>query len=73
MKNLPLSMMIFVALCTSISGCAKIEPWQRQHLASPEMAFDPQPLNKAFREHIYYSREGANGEESAAGGGCGCN
>lgn len=56
-----------------LTGCAKVEPWQRQYLASPEMSYDSMPLNYAFREHIYFSREAANGEKSAAGGGCGCN
>lgn len=64
---------VYIALGTLLSGCAKVEPWQRQYLASPEMSYDSMPLNYAFREHVYFSREAANGEKSAAGGGCGCN
>lgn len=57
----------------SLSSCAKVEPWQREHLASPQMSYDAMPLDKTLRDHIYFSREGALGDESAAGGGCGCN
>lgn len=66
-------LIITFTLSLLLAGCAKVEPWQRQHLASPEMSYDSMPLDQSFRDHVYFSREGANGERSAAGGGCGCN
>lgn len=65
----------FLMLCGGLilSGCANVKPRERDVLAKPEMAYDPRPLNTAFREHVYFSREGTSGGYSAAGGGCGCN
>lgn len=57
----------------SALGCAKIEPWERGYLALPYMGYDAYPLDRSFREHVYYSREALHAEDSAAGGGCGCN
>lgn len=61
-----------------LSACSgPIEPWvkpyERDRLADPIMALDPNPVSSAFMQHVYESREGARGGEGAAGGGCGCN
>lgn len=55
-----------------LSGCAPVAPWERGHLAKPQMALDPHPAQSGFREHIYGAREAASGGSSASGGGCGC-
>ncbi len=63
-----------VALVTS--GCAMVEtvePWERGELARAEMAFEPDPLQAAYRRHVNFSKEAARGGASLAGGGCGCN
>ena len=62
----------------SLSACSgPIEPWvkpyERDRLADPIMALDPDPVSSSFMQHVYESREGARGGEGAAGGGCGCN
>ncbi len=55
-----------------LSACAQVAPWERGRLAQPEMALDPDPAQRALREHVYMSREAAVGGASSAGGGCGC-
>jgi hypothetical protein len=56
-----------------LAGCAEVKPWERGNLAKPHMSLQPFPVQAAFREHIYGSRESASGgSASAGGGGCGC-
>mgnify|MGYP000494601473 CR=1 FL=1 len=66
-KNIILS--IFVTVLSS--GCS-VAPWERGHLAKPQMALDSHPLQTEFRGHAYGSREAATGSSVGAGGGCGC-
>jgi hypothetical protein len=54
-------------------GCANVKPWQREHLADYTMRPDRDPLRTAQAEHIWFSREEANGGGGVGGGGCGCN
>ena len=67
--------MLVVLLALIASGCAlqKVQPWQREDLARPEMSADPVFLEAAMREHTYVSKEAASGGAALAGGGCGCN
>jgi hypothetical protein len=64
-------------LALALTGCGNIEPWvkpyERQALADPIMAFDPNPVSAAYLDHVYEAREGARGALGSAGGGCGCN
>jgi hypothetical protein len=65
-----------VMCCLSASACAMIEPvqpWQRGDLARAEMAFEPDPLQAAYRRHVEFSKEAASGGATLGGGGCGCN
>ena len=56
-----------------LAGCAPVSPWERGHLAKPQMALQPHPLQAAFQEHAYGAREAASGgAASSGGGGCGC-
>jgi hypothetical protein len=57
------------------SGCAamRVKPWDRDLLAEPEMRFNPQPMENAVDEHIYFSKEASTGGDDLGGGGCGCN
>ncbi len=54
-------------------GCAPLKPWEREVLARPDMAWDPDPLEAAHRSHIFFSKEAALAGGGAGGGGCGCN
>lgn len=69
-------LLLFVAL-SGAAACSSIEPWvkpyERDRLADPIMALDPNPVSSAYMQHVYEAREGARGGEGAAGGGCGCN
>ena len=55
------------------AGCANVKPWERDLLAEPGMRPNRDPLTTATREHLWFSREAANGGRSIGGGGCGCN
>jgi len=59
----------------ALAGCSTlgIKPWQRDILARPEMALDPYPVDTAFDEHVYFSKEATAGGRGFGGGGCGCN
>ncbi len=76
MKNKFLrSLLIFTTffLFLTISGCAGIQPWERDLLADPAMALISDPLEVGIDEHIYFSKEGSSGGRGFSGGGCGCN
>ena len=55
------------------TACAGAKPWERDQLARPEMAWDPDPLEASHESHVYFSKEGSIGAGEAGGGGCGCN
>lgn len=63
-----------LALITAfgLSACATVEPWERGHLAQPQMALEPHPAQRTLREHSYRSREAGGASEAGGGGGCGC-
>ena len=58
-----------------LTGCSNlgVEPWERDVLARDDMAVDNAPLDTAFDEHIYFSKEASSGGSGFSGGGCGCN
>jgi hypothetical protein len=55
------------------TGCANVKPWERDVLARPDMAWDPDPQEAQLRDHIYWSKEASLPGGGAGGGGCGCN
>ncbi len=71
--------MLLTMCCASalLQGCTSIEPWvkpyEREHLADPIMAMDPNPVSSAYMDHVFEVREAARGAMGGAGGGCGCN
>lgn len=66
-----ISLIILVTLL--LSACSTVKPWERSHLAKPNMQGSPIAQKAALDRHIYFSKEGASGGGEAAGGGCGCN
>jgi hypothetical protein len=54
------------------SGCARVQPWQRERLAEPIMIFDRDAIEKGIREHHLDYREGSAGGTGSQSGGCGC-
>ena len=74
------SFFVFLALGAGalFSGCAstnlvRVKPWERATLADYTMRPDRDPLHTEMSEHIYFSRETANGGRGVGGSGCGCN
>ncbi len=75
--DVPVLLALLAALAGA-AGCAHpppppIQPWQREHLAKRAMRFDADPLEDRFRQHMFGSREAADGGYGHPGGGCGCN
>jgi len=67
--------LIGLVALVSLEGCAfeAVKPWQRGELARENAQLVADPLENAADEHIYFSKEAANGGQGVAGGGCGCN
>ena len=62
----------------ALSGCAteqavRVKPWQHQYLADAIMDPNRDPQSTAMMEHVYFSREAAQGGRGVGGAGCGCN
>jgi hypothetical protein len=57
----------------SLPGCARVKPWEREALARPDMAWEPDPMRSALDNHIRFSKEGSLPAGGGGGGGCGCN
>ncbi len=64
--------MLFVLAASVLSGCATVQPWERDLLSHPCMELSPR-LGESFRSHLIPIREGATPGTSGVGGGCGCN
>jgi hypothetical protein len=56
-----------------LTGCDTVKPWQRKTLADYSMRGDRDPIGEAITDHVFFSREMANGGKGVGGGGCGCN
>jgi hypothetical protein len=54
-----------------MAGCVTVKPWERDLHAREDM--QPNSLDLAIDEHIYFSKEASSGGRGFAGGGCGCN
>ena len=78
MRRLTVRMIPMLAIAggLALSACAPIEPWvkpyERENLADPIMAIDPDPVSSSYMDHVFEVREGAKGASGGAGGGCGC-
>jgi len=64
---------VFGAVLSAGCSSVNVQPWERATLASYAMRPDRDPLATAMGEHIYFSREAANGGRGVGGSGCGCN
>lgn len=73
MKRTALLVILAISLAVAASGCAQVQPWEKEYLADPIMRFDSDKEEKAVREHFLSTREGSVGGFGVSGGGCGCN
>ena len=65
-------LILIIPILLTISGCAVVQPWERERLADPNMMFDENPIQKGMKEHYINIREGSEGGTGSQGGGCGC-
>lgn len=72
LRSMPLAAAVILA--AALSGCAHppVAPWQREYLSKRAMSFSD-GLEGRFRQHMFSTREGADGGYGTVGGGCGCN
>lgn len=73
MIDMKIQFLLMIAITLSLIGCVEVKPWQKEFLAKPNMAFDPDPLEAKSKQHVFTSREGSFGGYGIGGGGCGCN
>ncbi|NVB39108.1 DUF4266 domain-containing protein [Pseudenhygromyxa sp. WMMC2535] len=59
--------------CLALLGCVRVQPWERERLAQPDMQMAVDPELSAGPDHAVEYREGSAGAFGGAGGGCGCN
>ena len=66
---------ILILALLLVGGCSSlgVKPWERDRLAREDMLLEADPLDLAFDEHIYFSKEATSGGQGFGGGGCGCN
>ena len=72
MRRPTASLLLLLSLLAA-SGCAAVKPWERDVLARPDMAWEPDALEAKRNAHIHYSKEASLPGGGAGGGGCGCN
>lgn len=65
--------LMWVLGASFLAGCATVQPWERDLMSEPAMQVDPNPIQSAYDDHIYFSIEGSSGGRTFGGGGCGCN
>jgi hypothetical protein len=70
-NNPALKFLLLAALAAATSACTTVEPWERDLHARADM--QPDTLDAAIDDHIYFSKEASSGGRGFAGGGCGCN
>lgn len=65
-------LLVLLGVLLLSSGCSTVQPWEKEFIAKPTMAFDPYPLEANFSRHTYRSREASGGGYGVSAGGCGC-
>ncbi len=67
------ALLFLILSLITLSGCAMVQPYEREILSKPIMQFDSDKEEAAAREHLLNSVEGSSGGFGVGGGGCGCN
>lgn len=66
-------LILSIILGCCVASCARVKPYQREHLARKSMTSDKDAGERRFEQHQRGSRESADGGTGEPGGGCGCN
>jgi len=66
-------LLLALAAVACLPGCTVVQPWERDLIARPDMAWNPDPLESQRRNHVYFAKEAALSGGGDSGGGCGCN
>ena len=80
-KSIVLKTLFLVFVAGSVSGGAsmpdlekhKVKAWKKGAFMKPGMDWSEPGFETVIRDHIFFSKEAANGRPSMSGGGCGCN
>ena len=64
--------LLAAAVALFLAGCASVAPWERGHLARPDMGLVPSAPARAL-DKTFTAKEAASGGAAVGGGGCGCN
>lgn len=64
--------LFLLVLVQAVSGCAVVQPWERDILAKRVMQLDRDPTEVRLRESMLSYREGSTGALGSKGGGCRC-
>ena len=73
MRSLIYTLFLLSLLSVGLQACQTVRPWEREHLAKPQMTFQEDKDEATLEQHTYEYREGAIGGLGGGGGGCGCN
>lgn len=73
MRAFSYSLFILALSGIGLQACQTVRPWQREHLAKPQMTFQEDKDEGLLEQHTYEYREGTIGGLGGGGGGCGCN
>lgn len=64
---------LMLGVLGSLAACTRVQPYERERLAAPDMQLELEPELCAGRNHAVEYREGSAGAAGGGGGGCGCN
>jgi hypothetical protein len=78
MKPSAWKLLALASVALGLCGCAtsaavRVQPWERGALADAGMDPNRDPTATSTIQHVYFSREAAQGGGSIGGAGCGCN
>lgn len=77
MRRLLPALLLALVIPLLLGACSKslerVQPWEREELASDLMRPDLNPMEERDWNHIYFSKEAAPANSGEGGGGCGCN
>ncbi len=65
------AMVLCFVIAMVLTGCAAVQPWEREYLADPIMQQE-ESAEGAYEQHLHRALSQGLAGEPVAGGGCGC-